>query len=223
MKNINCGGERAEQSLVLQYCVEGRIIRYLVPRFNGIEVRVKDCYTDKVWKEHGSDKSNYEYQMAEACRMIYSIAQTDSEIRKEFSDVDLNRLKNGLTPVGYTVHHAYNIGKDLIAVLAKTDEHKQINHRGASYFANKRNLLKDVNDEVITKYQKVFNEISHVMHKNPNETSIIIGTGAAAVTFFVTKGVLKNTCTRVFISILAGFLCSFVSNYYFSKDTVKYC
>ena len=223
MKTVNCGGDRSENSLTLQYCIKGKMIRYLVPAFDGVEVRVKNCYTDSAWAEHGSDKNNSGWQMSEACRLIHQLALKDPKVREKFSDEDLERLKNGLAPLGYTVHHAYNIGKDLIAVLVKTDEHKSIPHKGASYFANEKNLMRDTQeDDNINAAKKIFNKISHEMHKNPEVTSIIIGSGVSAITYYIMKD-KANKPTRTLLSGLLG-LASAVGVYYFlTKDKVIYC
>lgn len=179
-------------------------MRYLVPAFDGVEVRVKNCYTDSVWAEHGSDKSNYNWQMSEACRLIYQLTLKDPKVREKFSDEDLEKLKNGFAPFGYTVHHAYNIGKDLIAILVKTDEHKSIPHKGASYFANEKKLMKDTQDaDNISAVRKIFNKISHEMHKNPKVTSIIIGSGISAITYYIVKNKVDQP-KRTFMSCLLG-------------------
>lgn len=223
MKTINCGGNKSENSLTLQYCIKGKVIRYLVPAFDGVEVRVKNCYSDSAWREHGSDKNNYNSQMTEACRLIYQLAIKDPKVKEKFSEEDLERLKKGVPPVGYTVHHAYNIGKDLIAVLVKTDEHKSTPHKGASYFANDKNLMKDTQeDDNISAARKIFNKISHEIHKNPGLTSIIVGSGVSAITYYIIKD-KANKPTKTLLSCFLG-LASGLSMYYFlTKNKVIYC
>lgn len=223
MKLVSCGGDKSENSLTIQYCIKGKVIRYLVPAFDGVEVRVKNCYTDSVWAEHGSDKSNYDWQMSEACRLIYQLALKDPKVRERFSDEDLERLKKGVAPVGYTVHHAYNIGKDLIAILVKTDEHKSTPHKGASYFANKKNLMKDTQEsDNISTARKIFNRISQEMHKNPEITSIIIGSGVSAITYYIMKNKV-NRPKRTFMSCLLGIATGLGTYYFLTKEKVIYC
>lgn len=224
MRTIDFGGSKSENSLTLQYCIEGKVIRYLVPAFDGVQVKVKNCYTDSVWRAHGSDASNYNWQMTEACRLIYQLAIKDPKVKEKFSEEDLERLKKGVAPVGYTVHHAYNIGKDLIAVLVKTDEHKSTPHKGASYFANDNNLMKDTQEaDNISAARKIFNTISHEIHKNPGVSSIIIGSGVSAITYYIMRNNKVSQPKRTFVSCLLGLATGLGSYYLLTKNKVIYC
>lgn len=217
------GGSKSKESLMLQYCIKGKIIRYLVPKFDGTEVRVKDCYTDKVWAEHGNDQQNYEWQMKTACQMIFKLAEKDPKVREQFTEEDLVRLQKGKTPIGYTVHHAYSIGKDLIAVLVKTEDHKRVKHKGASYFANESNLIKDTESQNISNAKKIFNEIQQSVLKNPKASSIIVGTGAMAMTYYFTGKVTKNKPLKIAFSSVIGIAVGLLTNRLLTKEDIIYC
>lgn len=223
MITIDCGAKHSEKKLVLQYLFEGKIVRYLVPKFDGIECRLNNVYSDEVWKEHGSDRSNYNWQMEEACRVIYGLIENDPSLKPMFTNEDLECLKNGKCPVGYLIHHEYNIGKDLIAVLVKCEEHKKIPHKGASYFANEKNLSKDTAREELSQAKRVFNTISHTMHKNPKATSVVIATGSVAVTYFLTGFVTKSKPKRALFATLFGTMVGLASYYFLTKDDITYC
>ena len=77
-------------------------------------------------------------------------------------------------------------------------------------------------DDNINAAKKIFNKISHEMHKNPEVTSIIIGSGVSAITYYIMKD-KANKPTRTLLSGLLG-LASAVGVYYFlTKDKVIYC
>ncbi len=224
MKVINKFNNQREEaeSLILQYCRKGRIVRYIVPSFNGITVRIKNCYSDKTWREHGSDAQNYIWQMAEACRKIYELAQRDTNVRNQFTEDDLIKLSKGQTPDGYTIHHAYSIGKDLIAQLVKTEEHKKIRHIGASYLANEKNILRDSEEYDISRSEQILNTLTHTAKQNPTITSALVGTGSAAVTYCLTKKI-KNKKLRALLSTATGIITALVTNQLLTNDNVKYC
>ena len=72
-------------------------------------------------------KASDKEQFSECNKQLSEAASKDPEIAKKFSEEQLEQIKNGDTPDGYTWHHNEELGK---MQLVKSDLHAQTGHTG---------------------------------------------------------------------------------------------
>lgn len=70
-------------------------------------------------------------QFKECNRHLLEAVETDPEIRKRFTEEQLNDIKNGCTPREYTWHHSEQPGK---MQLVDKEIHKRTGHTGGRAF-----------------------------------------------------------------------------------------
>lgn len=181
----------------------GRKLVYIVPKYNGPTIIIKNAYDDDVWASNGSDKQNYDKQMATTMKLL------------------------GGDPKIHTAHHERPTGKkgkDLVMRLVLKKDHKE-RHYGASLMANsnkRRQHIKDAGNWDISVWQRIINCIDFYSHKYPNETAALIGCSSALVTSCIVNKISPKIerNKRIGISLVVGGLITLATRLFLkSKDT----
>lgn len=181
----------------------GRKLVYIVPKYKGPTMIIKNAYDDDVWASNGSDKQNYDMQIAIAMKTL------------------------GGDPKTHTAHHERPTGKkgkDLVMRLVLKKDHRE-RHYGASVMANsnkRRKHIKDAGNWDISVLQKAVNYVDFYSHKYPNVTAIFAGCSSALATACVMDKVSSKTkrTKKIGVSLAVGGIVAVVTRaLLFSKDT----
>lgn len=226
MTTINKYSSTEGKCIYLQ-CLEksGQIIRFKVPAFTGPIVKINGAYTDAEWSKHGSDKSNYNWQIKEATKLFAKKIES-GKLKLKISESELQNMKEGICPKRYVIHHLSPAGKNLedcILQLVDRQEHAERKHIGASYIANskkRKELLEKNKDWEISRTDKIKNQIFHLSHKHPIETSTIIGCSVATITYIISKKIEKRY--RMGLSLVMGITTGILSNYFLNCGNKTY-
>lgn len=220
-------GKNGKQ-LELIFCVKGRILRYIVPQFDVLsEVILEGAYSPDEWTRIGSDKKNYDTQLANACVEFGKKALEDSSVRKQLSKDEIETLLSGKCPDRLTPHHAYPIDDDLVMQLVDRKDHKENLHYGASDMANPRQREKHIRDNKnweISSIEKVQGLSIHAIHKHKHITSGVLGVSSAGLTGLFMKKILKVKNNKIVtaVSVVVGILCCIASECCLNDSNKKY-
>lgn len=181
----------------------GRKLVYIVPKYDGPTMIIENAFDDDVWASNGSDKQNYDKQIATAMKAL------------------------GGDPEIHTAHHERPTGKngkDLVMRLVLKKDHKG-RHYGASVMANsnkRRQHIKNAGNWDISIWQKAVNYVDFYSHKYPNATAVFAGCSSALITACVVNKVspeIKKS-KKVAASLLVGGLVALVTRVFLrSQDT----
>ena len=98
--------------------ISGKTYSLVVPEF-------ESCYDATISPELYYKRDRVQFK--ECNRQLLEAVNNNADIRKKFSEVQLEQLRNGETPDGYTWHHSEETGK---LKLVNKEIHKRTGHTG---------------------------------------------------------------------------------------------
>jgi len=150
--------------------VHGVWVEGVFPKFEGPKIVLGPEYNSKgFWEENtrltkGGNKDSspgYKKQMEAASKKMYKEINEKPELRKDYSEKDIQDLRDGKTPEGKVWHHFEELGPNGEPIMQLVDKaaHQKYKHTGGSYVWNEKHYIKKYGEEKYDAAQKYNTEI----------------------------------------------------------------